>query len=64
MAKTSSNTNTVSVKQTGSPIGRKKDQRDTLKGLGLNKIGREVVLERTPSIMGMINKVKHLVEYN
>ncbi len=53
---------TVTVRQTGSPIGRKPDQRQTLVGLGLNKIGRERTLEDTPAIRGMINKVSHLVE--
>ena len=52
---------TVRVTQTKSAIGRKKDQRQTLIGLGLNKIGRARDLEDTPSIRGMINKVKHLV---
>ena len=44
-----------------SRIGRKIDQRMTLIGLGLNKIGRTRDLEDTPSVRGMINKVKHLV---
>ncbi len=52
---------TVRVTQTGSPIGRKADQRATLIGLGLNKIGRTRELEDTPSVRGMIDKVKHLV---
>jgi large subunit ribosomal protein L30 len=52
---------TVRVTQTGSPIGRRADQRQTLVGLGLNKIGRTKVLEDTPSVRGMINKVAHLV---
>ena len=52
---------TVRVTQTKSAIGRKIDQRRTLTGLGLNKIGRTRDLEDTPSIRGMINKVKHLV---
>lgn len=52
---------TVKVTQTGSPIGRPKDQRETLKGLGLNKINRTRELEDTPSVRGMINKVSHLV---
>jgi len=52
---------TVRVTQTGSPIGRKADQRATLIGLGLNKIGRTRELEDTPSVRGMINKVHHLV---
>ena len=52
---------TVKVTQTGSPIGRQKYQRETLKGLGLNKIHKSRELEDTPSVRGMINKVKHLV---
>jgi len=47
--------------QTASPIGRKPDQRATLKGLGLNKLRRRRVLEDTPAVRGMIEKVKHLV---
>ena len=52
---------TITVTQIGSPIGRTKDQRDTLIGLGLNKRHRSRVLEDTPSVRGMINKVHHLV---
>jgi large subunit ribosomal protein L30 len=52
---------TLKVVQTGSPIGRRKDQRATLVGLGLNKIRRSRVLEDTPSVRGMIRKVSHLV---
>ena len=52
---------TVTVIQTGSPIGREASQRQTLVGLGLNKIGRKRELEDTPSVRGMINKVKYLV---
>ena len=55
---------TVVVKQTKSPIGRKLYQKQTLIGLGLNKIGRTRELEDTPSVRGMINKVKHLVVTN
>ncbi len=51
----------VTITQTGSPIGRRKDQRKTLIGLGLNKLNRTRTLEDTPSVRGMINKVKHLV---
>jgi len=53
---------TVTVRQTGSPIRRAPDQRQTLVGLGLNKIGRTRTLEDTPAVRGMINKVSHLVE--
>ena len=57
-----SNNKTIIVTQKKSPIGRQLYQRQTLIGLGLNKIGRSKKLEDTPSIRGMINKVKHLVE--
>ncbi len=53
---------TIKVRQTGSPIRRPQDQRATLVGLGLNKIGRERELEDTPSVRGMIDKVAHMVE--
>ena len=53
---------TVTVRQIGSPIGRPKDQRATLVGLGLNKMNRTRELEDTPAVRGMINKVSHLVE--
>ena len=52
---------TITVRQTGSPIRRPDDQRATLIGLGLNKIGRTRVLEDTPSVRGMIASVQHLV---
>jgi large subunit ribosomal protein L30 len=52
---------TVTVTQTGSPIRRPKDQRATLVGLGLNKMHRTRVLEDTPSVRGMIDKVRHLI---
>ncbi len=50
------------VTQIGSPIGRRADQRATLIGLGLNKMHRSRVLEDTPSVRGMIEKVSHLVK--
>jgi large subunit ribosomal protein L30 len=53
---------TIKVKQTGSPIRRSKDQRATLAGLGLNRMGRVSELEDTPSIRGMIAKVHHMVQ--
>ena len=52
---------TIKVKQTGSPIRRTKDQRATLAGLGLNKLGRVSELEDNPSVRGMIAKVQHMV---
>lgn len=53
---------TIKVRQTGSPIRRPQDQRATLVGLGLNKMGRVSELEDTPSVRGMIRKVSHMVE--
>lgn len=52
---------TVRVTQIGSPIGRQQYQRQTLIGLGLNKMHRTRDLEDTPSVRGMIKAVKHLV---
>ena len=52
---------TLRVTQVASPIGRRKDQRATLVGLGLNKMHRTRELEDTPSVRGMIAKVRHLV---
>jgi len=52
---------TVTVTQIKSPIGRPKDQRATLVGLGLNKMHKTSTLEDTSAVRGMINKVKHLV---
>ena len=52
----------VEVRQTASPIRRKGDQRATLIGLGLNRIGRTAELDDTPSVRGMIAKVAHMVE--
>ncbi len=52
---------TVIVKQTGSPIRRSKDQRATLKGLKLDRIGRVAELKDTPAVRGMIAKVAHMV---
>ena len=54
-------TNTVTVRQIGSPIRRDARQRQTLVGLGLNKLHRSSTLPDTPAVRGMIEKVKHLV---
>jgi large subunit ribosomal protein L30 len=51
----------IKVRQTGSPQRRNGDQRATLIGLGLNKIGRVRELADTPSTRGMIDKVSHMV---
>lgn len=53
---------TLVVTQTGSPIRREAKQRATLCGLGLNKIGRARELEDTPSVRGMIKKVRHMIK--
>ncbi|AMM83904.1 MULTISPECIES: 50S ribosomal protein L30 [Martelella] len=60
MAKASTK-KTVTVEQIGSPIRRPAVQRQTLIGLGLNKMHRVRTLEDTPAVRGMINKVSHLV---
>ncbi|WP_164116907.1 50S ribosomal protein L30 [Sphingorhabdus sp. Alg239-R122] len=52
----------LKIRQTGSPIRRPAVQRKTLIGLGLNKMHREVELEDTPEIRGMIRSVRHMVE--
>jgi large subunit ribosomal protein L30 len=54
-------TKTIRVEQTGSPMRRHFVQRQTLIGLGLNKIGRVKELPDTPMTRGMITKVHHLV---
>ncbi|KGJ05909.1 LSU ribosomal protein L30P [Paracoccus halophilus] len=53
---------TIVVKQIGSPIRRPAIQRETLKGLGLNKMHRTRELEDTPAVRGMVNKIPHLVQ--
>ena len=53
---------TVKVTQVRSGLGRKKDQIQTLAGLGLGKLRRSRELEDTPAVRGMIDRVKHLVE--
>jgi large subunit ribosomal protein L30 len=58
MAKTGK---TIKVKQIGSPIRRHHTQRETLIGLGLNRIGRVSELPDTAQTRGMVAKVKHLV---
>ncbi|MCC5975718.1 MAG: 50S ribosomal protein L30 [Rubellimicrobium sp.] len=53
---------TIVVKQIGSPIRRPDVQRQTLIGLGLNKMHRTRELEDTPAVRGMVNSISHLVE--
>jgi len=54
-------TKTIVVEQIGSAIGRPHAQRETLRGLGLNRIGRRASVVDTPANRGMIAKVAHLV---
>jgi large subunit ribosomal protein L30 len=56
-----SNNKTIKIEQVGSPLRRQHTQRETLVGLGLNKIGRSRDLPDNPATRGMIKKVKHLV---
>ncbi len=53
---------TVKVKLVRSPIGTKRSHRDTVRGLGLRKLNSESVLEDTPAVRGMINKIAYLVQ--
>jgi large subunit ribosomal protein L30 len=52
---------TIKITQTGSPIRRIPAQKQTLIGLGLNKMHRTVELTDTPEVRGMIRKVQHMV---
>ena len=52
---------TIVVKQVASPNRRPEKQRQTLIGLGLNKMHKERELEDTPSVRGMVNSIPHLV---
>ena len=56
-----SQTKMITLQQTASAIGRPAEQRQTLVGLGLNKIGRRSAVLDTPAARGMIAKVAHLV---
>ena len=51
----------IRVRQVKSAIGFRKDQRATLRGLGLRKPGSMAEVEDTPAVRGMINKVIHLI---
>ena len=52
----------IKITQIKSPIGRKGIQRKILISLGLNKINRQKIVENSPSIQGMVEKVKHLLK--
>ena len=51
----------IIVTQTGSWIKCPKRQKDTLKALGLGRIGKSISVEGTPQVLGMVRKVEHLV---
>jgi large subunit ribosomal protein L30 len=53
---------TVKVKLVKSPIGTRESHRATVRGLGLRGMNTESVLEDTPAVRGMINKVSYLVK--
>ena len=59
---TAKTTKRLRVTQLGSPAGRYDYQRDTLIGLGLNKLHRTRELQDTPAIRGMIERVRHLIK--
>jgi large subunit ribosomal protein L30 len=54
-------TDTINVTLVKSVIGKNKKIRQTIKGLGLNKLNKMVSLENTPAIRGMINKVSFML---
>ena len=51
----------IAITQVRSSIKRPENQKRTLQALGLGKISRTVEVEKTPQIVGMVNKVKHLL---
>ena len=53
--------NTIHVRQLKSGAGYPEDQKATLRGLGFRRLNQLVELEDTPSVRGMVNKVRHLV---
>jgi large subunit ribosomal protein L30 len=53
---------TIHIKLARSPIGTKQRVRQTLRGLGLGKVGSSRKLQRTPQVMGMIRRVSHLID--
>lgn len=51
----------IKITQVKSAIDRPKKQKETIKALGLKKVNQSVVLEATPQVLGMVEKVNHLV---
>lgn len=62
MAEQKSGQNTIRIKLVRSPIGYEKNQKETVKALGLTKMGQVVERPDNPAIRGMVNTVKHMVE--
>jgi large subunit ribosomal protein L30 len=62
MSDSTTNTATLTVKLVKGVAGTRQSHRDTVRGLGLRKINSERVLEDTPAVRGMINKVAYLVK--
>ena len=62
MSKEKKGNGALTITQIKSAIGRKPGQKETLVGLGLNKLHRTSTLEDTPAIRGMIDKVSHLLK--
>ena len=61
MSDTTTEMKTLKVKLVKSPIGCKQSHRATVRGLGLRGVNSERVLEDTPAVRGMINKISFLV---
>lgn len=53
---------TIQIRQVRSTIGTRREHRETVRGIGLRRIGHTVEREDTPSIRGMVRKVRYLVE--
>ena len=62
MAEQKSGQNTIRIKLVRSPIGYEKNQKETVRALGLKKMGQVVERPDNPAIRGMVNTVKHMVE--
>lgn len=52
---------TIKITQIKSAIGYTKNQKDTIKALGLTKLNQTVTHKETPALLGMVNTVKHLL---
>lgn len=53
----------LKITQVKSGIGRMQRQKDTLRGLGLTRLGQTVVRDDTPQIRGMVHAIQHLIEW-